>query len=113
MVKTKKKRRVFCYGQSMAEYAILIAIVSAALLSMQFYMRRGIQGVIKAAADEVGKQEDSSERVLEGPKNDSIYSTKQLKTERQREFIDGGRRSDIDTTESMSGVSESLQWQDK
>lgn len=37
-------RRLRCIAQSTAEYAVLLAIVAAALISMQLYIKRGIQG---------------------------------------------------------------------
>lgn len=43
-------------AQSTLEYAVVIACVVAALLGMQFYLRRGIQGRIRAASDEIGEQ---------------------------------------------------------
>lgn len=45
-------------GQSILEYAILIAVVIAALTAMQVYAKRGIQAGIKTAADQIGTQED-------------------------------------------------------
>ena len=44
-------------GQGMLEYAILIAIVVAALIAMQGYIRRAIQGKYRAAADVFGQGE--------------------------------------------------------
>ncbi len=38
-------------GQSTAEYAIVIAIVIAAAIAMQTYVKRGIQAKVKAAVD--------------------------------------------------------------
>ena len=38
-------------GQSTAEYAIVIGLVIAAAVAMQIYVKRGIQGKIKAATD--------------------------------------------------------------
>ena len=43
-------------GQSTAEYAILAAVVIAALLAMQIYMKGGIQGKLRESADQVGDQ---------------------------------------------------------
>ena len=40
-------------GQSIAEYAILIAVVTAAVTAMQVYAKRGIQAAVKVAADEM------------------------------------------------------------
>lgn len=50
----------FCFnhkGQNLMEYAIIIGIVLIALSTMQTYIRRGIQAMIKVAADEMGTQE--------------------------------------------------------
>ena len=46
-------------GQSTLEYGILIAIVVAALLAIQIYMKRGVQGRLGSAADDIGEQFDA------------------------------------------------------
>ncbi|MFH0753753.1 MAG: hypothetical protein V2A70_04240 [Candidatus Omnitrophota bacterium] len=51
MLTIKNKR-----GQSILEYAVLIVIVIAALLSLQTYIKRGIQGRLKSATDDIGEQ---------------------------------------------------------
>ena len=38
-------------GQSTAEYAILIAVVIAAVVGMQLYVKRGLQAKLKGGAD--------------------------------------------------------------
>lgn len=43
-------------GQSTLEYAVLIIIVIGALLSIQVYIKRGVQGRIKSATDDIGDQ---------------------------------------------------------
>ena len=43
-------------GQSTLEYAVLIIIVIGALLSIQVYIKRGVQGRLKSAADDIGEQ---------------------------------------------------------
>ncbi len=43
-------------GQSTLEYAIIIAVVAAALLAMQVYIKRGIQGKLRSSTDEIGEQ---------------------------------------------------------
>ncbi len=43
-------------AQSTLEYAIVVACIVAALIGMQFYVRRGIQGRLRAAGDEIGEQ---------------------------------------------------------
>lgn len=43
-------------GQSTLEYAILIVIVIGALIAIQVYIKRGIQGRLKSATDDIGDQ---------------------------------------------------------
>lgn len=43
-------------AQSTLEYAVLVAIVVAALLSMQIYIKRGLQGGFRVSADNFGEQ---------------------------------------------------------
>ena len=43
-------------GQSVLEYAILMVIIMAALLTLQTYIKRGISGRLKQATDDVGDQ---------------------------------------------------------
>lgn len=43
-------------GQSTLEYAVLIIIIIAALLSIQMYIKRGVQGRLKASTDDIGDQ---------------------------------------------------------
>ena len=43
-------------GQSTLEYAVLMIIIIGALLSIQTYVKRGVQGRIKSATDDIGDQ---------------------------------------------------------
>ena len=45
-------------GQSTLEYALIIAVVIAALLLMQYYVKRGFAGRMKQHSDEIGEQYD-------------------------------------------------------
>lgn len=45
-------------AQSTLEYAIIIAVVIAGLIAMQFYIKRGQQGRLRSASDDMGKQFD-------------------------------------------------------
>lgn len=43
-------------GQSTLEYAVLIVVIIAALIAMQVYLKRGIQGKMRESADTIGEQ---------------------------------------------------------
>ena len=43
-------------GQSSLEYAVIITIIVAALIAMQVYVKRGVQGRLKQASDDIGAQ---------------------------------------------------------
>lgn len=48
-----KKKNI---AQSILEYTVLLTVVAAALVAMKIYFQRGIQSVVKVAADEIGSQ---------------------------------------------------------
>ena len=56
IMRIKKYRVDKTSAQSTLEYAVVIACVVAALLGMQFYLKRGIQGKLRQAGDEIGEQ---------------------------------------------------------
>ena len=41
-------------GQSMAEYAIVLTVVITAIVAMQIYVKRGLQGKVRDVTDNVG-----------------------------------------------------------
>ena len=43
-------------GQSTLEYAVLIVIIIGALLAIQVYIKRGVQGRLASSADDIGDQ---------------------------------------------------------
>ena len=62
-------------GQQVAEYSLLIAAISAALLAMYIYAKRGLQGTIKGLTDhEIGWQNDSVP-ILESGAHQTANST--------------------------------------
>lgn len=68
-------------GQSILEYAIVLAVVITVLGVMQIYFKRGIQSVVRAAADEVGDQKQGlleydykNERKTKGSLTTSTYT---------------------------------------
>ena len=53
MEKKEEKNRL---GQGILEYALILGVVIAALVAMQFYIKRGIQAATKVVADQLGDQ---------------------------------------------------------
>jgi hypothetical protein len=47
-------RKLKTRAQTTAEYAILIALVVAAVTAMQVYVKRGLQGKVKDVVDDMG-----------------------------------------------------------
>lgn len=43
-------------AQSTLEYAVIIAVVVAGLLAMQFYIERGLKGKLRTSTDNIGEQ---------------------------------------------------------
>lgn len=43
-------------GQGTLEYGVIIAVIVGALIAMQVYLKRGVQGRLKQAADDIGGQ---------------------------------------------------------
>jgi Flp pilus assembly pilin Flp len=55
----KKMKKYRLKGQSLLEYAFLVAIVAAAFIGMQHYIKRSVQGRVKQGADIIGEPYDS------------------------------------------------------
>lgn len=49
-------RRGKSKAQSMTEYAVLIAVIVAALIAIQIYMKRSVMGRLKQSSDDIGEQ---------------------------------------------------------
>lgn len=68
MLKLLRQKR----AQSTVEYAVLIVIVIAALLTIQNYIKRGVQGRLKSSADDIGDQySEGNTNVMERTKSSS------------------------------------------
>ena len=95
MLKYLNKKRE--KGQSTLEYAILIIIIIGALLSIQVYIKRGIQGRLKSATDDIGDQFS--------PGNTNVVKTMTTSSESRDTFEAGVTKSvlEIDevTTDTM------------
>ncbi|MDP2940618.1 MAG: hypothetical protein Q8O13_11215 [Candidatus Omnitrophota bacterium] len=95
-------------AQSLTEYVIVLGLVVVALTTMQVYMRRGIQAVVKVSADELGFQQNS-EDVLDPAKQGflrSFHSQVNSQSQRRMVGVPGVLNKDIDesSTFSLNGI---------
>lgn len=60
-------------GQSTLEYAVIIVVILAALLAIQAYIKRGVQGKLRSSADSIGEQYSAG-------KTTSTYTTEQTES---------------------------------
>ena len=60
-------------AQSTLEYAIVVAVVVAALLAIQIYMKRGVSGRLRSSTDDIGEQ-------FEAKNTSTSYTTKRVST---------------------------------
>ena len=65
-------------GQSTVEYAVLTAIIIGALLTIQTYVKRGVQGRLKSSSDDIGDQFS--------PNNTNAIKTTSVKTSTREMF---------------------------
>ena len=79
-------------AQSTLEYALIIAVVVGALVAMQVYVKRGLQGRYKSAADDMGEQYS--------PGYTTGVTTVHSTSSTQENLADGVTTSDSTTTQN-------------
>ncbi len=96
-------------GQGLLEYAVLFTVGVAALIAMQIYVKRGIAGGLRNAADSIGEQYDPLNTQTEANKSlivtieSDTVSTAELK---KGEPIDEGKTGDVMVTETVTITNE-------
>lgn len=80
-------------AQSTLEYVVLVAVIVAGLVTMQHYVKRGVQGKFKSSADDLGEQFDP-EGYTESYNYDSSYD--------QTETVEVGGITTTDLNDSTS-----------
>jgi hypothetical protein len=78
------------------EYAILIIIIIGALLSIQIYIKRGVQGRLKSATDDIGDQFS--------PGNTNVVKTMTTTSVSHDTFITGQTQSTLLAPEVTTDV---------
>ncbi len=86
-------------GQSTLEYAVLIILIIAALLTFQNYIKRGITGRLKSSTDDIGDQ-------FSPGNTNAVIATKTSSNTKQT-FTGGVQRTDMITPEITNKVARS------
>jgi len=102
-------------AQSVIEYTLLLALIGAALAAMQVYMKRGLQGVVKVAADQLGPQRYQYEQsnpngapiYFMNGQTESIGNSTSQGTIRTMVSEGGAQTKTIDTDETITSSSNS------
>ncbi|MFA5144929.1 MAG: hypothetical protein WC723_02870 [Candidatus Omnitrophota bacterium] len=99
----------FTKAQSLVEYSIILAVVLAALMGMQLYMKRGLQAGVKVAADQLGSQESADVLINFKRQANTVSNTTALKSGVVRTQVSEGgsqtKATDITDTVVSSSVS--------
>ena len=85
-------------GQSTLEYAVVIVVVLAALLAIQVYVRRSIQGKLRSSTDSIGEQYSAGNTT-------SKYTTSQtgnMATQEKFGLTKGVSRSEVTAAASVT-----------
>ena len=100
-------------SQSILEYTVILSIAVIVLSAMSLYFRRGIQSVIKVAADEFGDQKEAEEvDPLQGIASTSSNIKRKSHTTQSIKVAAGNERtSNFNKTSTASGVSTSVSTQ--
>lgn len=94
-------RRLGRMGQSTAEYAIVFALVVAAAIAMQVYVKRGLQGRVKNVVDHTEGD------IFTGEQYEPYYMASDFDPTRKvegghREVLEGGGVTDTYETETST-----------
>ena len=87
-------------GQSTLEYAVLIVVIIGALLTIQVYIKRGVQGRLKSAADDIGDQYSDG--------NTNAVKTTIRNSATEEKFSSGTSTSTITTPETTKTTENSV-----
>lgn len=90
---------------------MILGVVALALITMQFFFKRGIQASIKLAADEIGRQEDAEGVAIENggikteESSNAVAHTFTTGRDRLQQYEGGAQQKNLDRTTTASGSS--------
>lgn len=97
-----RKSKLF-RGQSTIEYTLLIVGVIGALLAMQAYFKRGVQGRLRENVENIGKQYDPDTADSNYQMSASSNSTTEITSAEEDGKIKATTNTDSTTNSTMSG----------
>ena len=77
-------------GQSVMETGVLILVIVGALIAMQVYLKRGIQGRLRSGVDSIGEQYDPQATSSNFTINHTSNATTTTNTTTQEKIVSGG-----------------------
>lgn len=80
-------------AQSTLEYGVVIAVIVAGLVAMQVYLKRGMQGRLRQASDDIGEQFSPGNTTGTTTTTSNVTST---------EKVTGGADSETKTTSEQT-----------
>ena len=94
-------------GQSFLEYAMVIGVIVLIMFAIGPMMKRGIQSLIKAVADEVGTQQNAEQRFDERGHLEASYGSTRASIDKQMQDLSGMTvytYNDVTGTESAASI---------
>ena len=88
-------------GQALAEYALLIGTIAAAVMGISVYVKRGIQASIKEMADQIGSQTDGIRSESGDRLSDRLITGKVLAKESK---VDTAVAQEVEVSTGLSGT---------
>ncbi len=83
----RRRHNKYSKGQVLVEYSLIIGVVAMVLMAMNVTIKRGIQGMVKVVADQVGTQINAEQRFDESGHMESSYTSIRSDTSKtRREF---------------------------
>jgi hypothetical protein len=79
-------------GQSVMETAVLVLVIVGALIAMQIYLKRGIQGRLRGGVDSIGEQYDPQATSSSFTINHTSNATTTTNTSTQEKYVDPNYR---------------------